>query len=175
MVAGVGNIFLGDDAFGVEVVRQLADRPLPDGVQVADIGIRGVHLAYELLDGCDLLILIDAAQRGESPGSLTLLEVDLSDESAADDDAPPAPLLDPHSLAPDEVLALLRRLGSQPVRTLVVACEPADLTPGIDLSPAVREAVPRAVAMVEEILSGPYAERSADSLPAIMNGRAAAK
>jgi hydrogenase maturation protease len=154
MVAGVGNIFLGDDAFGVEVVRQLAGRPLPEGVRVADFGIRGVHLAYDLLDGCDLLILVDAAQRGEPPGTVTVLEVEASQGVAGGGDALPAPVLDPHSLAPDEVLALLQRLGNAPVRTLLVACEPADLTPGIDLSPVVREAVPHAVRTIEEILSG---------------------
>jgi len=150
LVAGVGNIFLGDDGFGVEVVRQLAARPIPDGVQVADIGIRGVHLAYELLDGCRLLVLVDAAARGEPPGTVTVLEVDPAGEPTGD---PAAPVLDPHSMAPDDVLALLRKLGSPPVRTLVVACEPADLTQGIDLSAPVRAAVPHAIRAVEAILA----------------------
>ena len=76
LVAGVGNVFLGDDAFGVEVVRLLAQRPLPDGVEVADFGIRGVHLVYELLNGCDLFVLVNAAQRGYERGTVTVLEVD---------------------------------------------------------------------------------------------------
>ena len=75
LVAGVGNVFQRDDAFGVEVVRLLAERPWPDGVEIADFGIRGIHLAYELLDGCDLLVLVDAAQRGQEPGTVTVLEV----------------------------------------------------------------------------------------------------
>ena len=77
LVAGVGNVFLRDDAFGVEVVRLLAGRPVPDGVQISDFGIRGVHLAYDLLDGCDLFVLVDAAPRGEAPGTVTVLEVEV--------------------------------------------------------------------------------------------------
>jgi len=146
LVACVGNIFLGDDGFGVEVARQLASRPMPDGVTVKDIGIRGVHLAYELLDGCDLLILVDAAARGEAPGTVTVVEVKQGDNG------PGPTVIDAHGLAPDDVFALLDRMGSRPARTLVVACEPADLTPGMDLSAPVRAAVPHAVRTVEEIL-----------------------
>jgi hypothetical protein len=75
LVAGVGNVFQGDDAFGVEVIKLLASRPRPAGVEVADFGIRGVHLVYELLNGCDLFVLVDAAQRGYEPGTVTVLEV----------------------------------------------------------------------------------------------------
>jgi hydrogenase maturation protease len=146
VVAGVGNIFLGDDGFGVEVVRHLDRQRLPAGVEVVDVGIRGVHLAYDLLDGCDLLILVDTAARGEPPGTVSVLEPRPGDDRAG------APLIDPHSLAPDDVLALLRRLGGQPARTLVVACEPADLGAGMELSAPVRAAVPEAVRLVETIL-----------------------
>ena len=93
LVAGVGNVFLGDDAFGVEVVRLLAGRPVPDGVQVKDFGIRGVHLAYDLLDGCDLFVLVDAAQRGEAPGTVSVIEVEVPEP---DPDA--GPVIDAHSL-----------------------------------------------------------------------------
>ena len=83
LVAGVGNVFLRDDAFGVEVIRLLAGRPVPDGVQVKDFGIRGVHLAYDLLDGCELFVLVDAAQRGEAPGTVTVLEVEVPEPDPA--------------------------------------------------------------------------------------------
>jgi hydrogenase maturation protease len=142
----VGNIFLGDDGFGVEVMRQLAGRPMPPGVELADIGIRGIHLAYELLDGCDLLILVDAAARGLAPGTVSVLEVDAAEDGGG------LPVIDAHGLAPDDVFALLDRMGRRPARTLVVACEPADLAPGIQLSQPVREAVPHAVRAVEDIL-----------------------
>jgi hydrogenase maturation protease len=148
LVAGVGNIFLGDDGFGVAVVRHLAGVPLPPGVRLIDAGIRAVHLAYELLDGCDLLVLVDAAPRGEPPGTLCVLEVGEQDIAEA------VPVIDAHGLAPDQVLALLRRHGSRPGRTLVVACEPADLRPGMELSGPVRAAVPAAARLVETILSG---------------------
>ena len=77
LVAGIGNIFLGDDGFGVEVADRLAGRTLPDGVQVADFGIRGVHLAYELLDGYDALVLVDAVPMGEPPGTVAIIEPEL--------------------------------------------------------------------------------------------------
>jgi hydrogenase maturation protease len=152
VVAGVGNIFLGDDGFGVEVVRALAGRPLPAGVEVVDVGIRGVHLAYDLLDGCALLVLVDTAQRGEAPGTVTVIEPDEPAEPGAPAAAPGRPPLDPHGMAPHQVFDLLTRLGGSPSRTLVVACEPADLGAGMELSEPVRAAVPRAVRLIEEIL-----------------------
>jgi hydrogenase maturation protease len=146
LVAGLGNVFLHDDGFGVEVARRLATRPLPANVEVADIGIRGVHLAFDLLDGADLLILADVAARGEPPGTVTVLEVDLP---TPDDDF--APFMDAHDMGPDAVLALLRKLGGHVERTVVVACEPAELGSGIGLSGPVRAAVDAAVTAIERI------------------------
>lgn len=146
LVAGVGNVFLGDDGFGVEVVRELSRRPVPDGVEIADFGIRGVHLAFELLGGCELLVLVDAAPHGAVPGTVSVLAVD---------ELPDGPsIVDAHGMAPHEVLALLSRLGGRPPeRTFLVAVEPADATEGMDLSPPVRAAVPDAARAVEEILA----------------------
>ena len=146
LVAGVGNIFQRDDAFGVEVIRLLADRPQPAGVEIADFGIRGVHLVYELLNGCDLFVLVDAAQRGYEPGTVTVLEVEPGDT------APAAAVMDAHGLAPAEIFAMLTSMGSRPGRSLIVACEPADASPGMGLSDQVRAALPHAVRAVEEIL-----------------------
>ena len=146
LVAGVGNIFQRDDAFGVEVIRLLEGRPVPPGVKVADFGIRGVHLVYELLDGCDLFVLVDAAQRGCAPGTVTVLEVEPTDMAS------PSGVLDAHGLAPDQVFAMLNSMGSRPGRSLVVACEPADVSAGMGLSDQVRDALPHAVRAVEEIL-----------------------
>ena len=153
LVAGVGNVFLTDDAFGVEVARLLAGRPWPDGVEIADFGIRGVHLVYELLNGCDLFVLIDAAQRGLAPGTVTVLEVD---PAAA---TPDAALMDAHDLTPDAIFAMLASLGGHPGRSLVVACEPADLGAGMGLSDPVRAALPHAVSAVEDILGQLSQER----------------
>lgn len=153
LVAGVGNVFLRDDAFGVEVIRRLAGRPVPDGVQVKDFGIRGVHLAYDLLDGCDLFVLVDAAQRGEAPGTVTVLEVEVPEPDPA-----AGPVIDAHSLTPDGIFALLGSLGGRPGRSLLVACEPADVSAGMGLSGPVEEALPHAVRTVEEILAGRVAE-----------------
>ena len=156
LVAGVGNVFLRDDAFGVEVVRLLAERPQPPGVQIRDYGIRGVHLVYELLDGYELFVLVDAAPRGEAPGTVSVLEVELPSPGAQ-------PVIDAHSLTPDAIFGLLSSLGGHAGRNLVVACEPAEVDPGMGLSDPVREALPHAVRAVEEILAqatgaGPQAD-----------------
>jgi hydrogenase maturation protease len=153
LVACVGNIFLGDDGFGVEVAQHLARQPMPTGVQLADIGIRGIHLAYELLDGCELLVLVDAAPHGQPPGTVSVIEV------GPDTVAPPRPVIDAHGLAPDDVFTLLEQLDARPTRTIVVACEPADVTPGMDLTPAVAAAIPHAVRAVEELLRAETAGR----------------
>ena len=149
LVAGVGNVFLRDDAFGVEVVRLLATRPAPDGVEIRDFGIRGVHLAYDLLAGCDLFVLVDAAARGEPPGTVTVVEVEVPEPDPA-----AGPVIDAHSLTPDGIFALLGSLGGRPGRSLLVACEPADVRAGMGLSEPVREALPHAVRTVEEIVAG---------------------
>jgi hydrogenase maturation protease len=147
LVAGVGNVFQRDDAFGVEVVRLLAEHPVPAGVEVRDFGIRGVHLIYELLNGCDLFVLIDAAPRGEAPGTVSVLEVELPEPD------PSRTIMDAHSLAPDDIFALLASLGGHPGRSLVVACEPADVSPGMGLSEPVEQALPHAVRTVQDILA----------------------
>jgi hydrogenase maturation protease len=115
LVAGIGNVFLGDDGFGVEVVRRLADRPQPTGVEVADYGIRGMDLAYALHDGWDAVVLLDAMPRGLQPGTLSVLEPDLDGLE---------PSVDAHGMDPVKVLALARTLGGVPPRTLVLGCEP---------------------------------------------------
>ncbi|MFG2982029.1 hydrogenase maturation protease [Streptomyces sp. NPDC048258] len=151
LVAGIGNVFLGDDGFGVEAVRGLSAHPLPDHVEVVDFGVRGVHLAYQLLDGYDTLVLVDATARGGDPGTLYLIEAD------AEGPAPPGgAVLDGHHMTPDAVLALLDTLcagtgSTPPRRTLVIGCEPASIEEGIGLSPPVAAAVPRAVRMVLEL------------------------
>ena len=148
LVAGVGNVFLRDDAFGVEVIRLLAEQQHPDGVEIRDFGIRGVHLVYELLNGCDLFVLVDAAPRGEPPGTVSVLEVELPEVDKMD-----RPVMDAHSLNPDAIFALLASLGGRPGRSLVVACEPAEVDAGMGLSDPVREALPHAVRTVQDILA----------------------
>jgi hydrogenase maturation protease len=153
LVAGVGNIFLGDDGFGVETARHMAGQELPDAVEVVDIGIRGVHLAYQLLDGYDTLVLLDATARGGEPG--TLYVIDASQPCASQQPAGAA--LDGHRMSPDAVLALLGTLctgtGARPPRRiLVVGCEPGTVEEGIGLSPPVAVAVPEAARLVGELI-----------------------
>ncbi|MEU9143856.1 hydrogenase maturation protease [Streptomyces sp. NPDC048349] len=150
LVAGIGNVFLGDDGFGVETVRALSAHELPDGVEVVDFGVRGVHLAYQLLDGYDTLVLVDATARGGEPGTLYVIEPD----GGA---GPGGAVLDGHHMSPDAVLALLDTLcagtgTAPPRRTLVVGCEPASVEEGIGLSPPVAAAVPQAARMVLDLL-----------------------
>ena len=152
LVAGVGNVFLSDDGFGVEVVRQLREAGgLPPGVEIVDTGIRGMHLAYQLLDGYDVLVLVDAVARGSDPGTLYVLEHDL--------DAPREAAFDPHGMDPAAVLAQLDGLAAamglaRPLgRVLVVGCEPASLDEGMGLSPAVAAAVGPAVDTVTTLVT----------------------
>ncbi|WP_405014755.1 hydrogenase maturation protease [Kitasatospora sp. NBC_01539] len=153
LVAGVGNIFLGDDGFGVETVRRLAERPLPDGVEVVDFGVRGVHLAYQLLDGYRVLVLVDATERGGEPGTVYLIEADHEPAETPTG----APAVDGHRMGPDAVLALLGALaagtgGRPPERVLVVGCEPAALDEGMSLSAPVAQAVDPAVELVLRVI-----------------------
>ena len=151
LVAGIGNIFFGDDGFGVAVARRLAQRALPDGVQVVDFGIRGMDLAYALLEDYDAVILVDAAPRGEKPGSLYLIEPPMDQDGEV--------ALDTHGMDPVKVLALARVLGARPTRTWLVACEPGFLVAGedyedvlVELSAPVQAAVEEAVSMVESLV-----------------------
>ncbi|MBG0799663.1 hydrogenase maturation protease [Methylocystis sp. L43] len=152
LVACVGNIFNGDDAFGVEVARRLSRRTLPDGVRVIDFGICGIDLTYALMDGYDAVILVDAAQRGEAPGVVSVVK---PDPIPAGDPIAEELALSPHELDPAKVLRLVSALGGTCRRVLLVACEP--LTFGDDegvmgLSEPVTAAVAVAAETVEELI-----------------------
>jgi hydrogenase maturation protease len=147
LVAGIGNVFLGDDAFGVAVARLLLGRPIPAGIEVADFGIRGMDLAFAL-GGYDAAVLVDAVPRGLPPGSLCLIEPDR--EPGELDPA------DSHQMNPLAVLGLAARLGPLPPRLLIVGCEPQRLageadSMSMEMSPAVAQAVERAADLVLEI------------------------
>ena len=150
LVAGIGNIFLGDDGFGVEVANRMAPLPQPDGVVVADFGIRGVHLAYELLGGYDALVLIDAVPIGEPPGTLAVIEPEIAELIAGDDDI--APAMDAHSMNPAVVLGMLAGLGGEVGRVVIVGCQPEVIEEGIGLSAPVTAAIDRAITAVTEVV-----------------------
>lgn len=149
LIAGVGNVVFGDDGFGVEVVRRLADVSLPPGVEVADFGIRGVHLAYQLLEGYDTLILVDAVQREAPPGTVLVIEPDTR-ELGHD--------LDAHGFDPTTVLELARTLGSALPRVVLVGCVPAVLDDGPGLSPVVERAVEEAVRLIPRFVESTRTE-----------------
>jgi hydrogenase maturation protease len=150
LVAGIGNIFFGDDGFGPEVVRHIAapgQPSLPEDVRLVDYGIRGVHLCYDLLDGYAALIIVDAVPAGGRPGEVTVLAVGPQDVAAIDDG------YDPHGMNPVAVLAGLPALGGVLPPTYVVGVHPLDLGEGIGLSEPVRDAVPVASAAVRDLLA----------------------
>lgn len=148
LVAGVGNIFLGDDAFGSEVARRLATRPLPDGVRVTDYGIGGIHLAYDLLGDVDLLVLVDALPTGAAPGTVSLLEVDPTDDVTGG-------TVDSHAMDPAMVFASLRGLGGTVPPTVVVGCEPGEVTERMGLSAVVEAAVEPTIEQILTLLDDP--------------------
>lgn len=171
LIACIGNIFLGDDGFGVEVAQQLRTKQYPKGVQVVDFGIRGMELAYTLLDEYDTLVLVDAVPRGGQPGTVYLIEPDLSQINAEKGAEAGRVALDAHSMDPVKVLAFARTLGARPIHTLVVGCEPGILGAGgeyeemqMGLSEPVQAAVPEAVKMIDTLIQDWYpAEYSSEA------------
>lgn len=146
LVAGIGNIFLGDDGFGSEVVRNAALPQDDPTVQVIDYGIRGMHLAYDLLEHWDTLVLVDAVPSRGNPGTLHIFQADHESDSATTG-------LDAHSMDPAAVFASLRALGGSPPYTVVVGCEAGSVEEGIGLTEPVAQAVPRAARAVNEIVA----------------------
>ena len=153
LVAGVGNVFRGDDAFGIEVVHRLARKTLPDGVKVVDFGIRGIDLTYALLDGYRAAVLVDVLQRGGEPGTVYVVEPDWPSGEDAD---PDELLITPHDLDPAKVLRLVKALGGRCERLVLVGCEPGtfgDEDEGaMGLSPSVAAAVDEAVLTIETLI-----------------------
>lgn len=152
LIAGIGNIFLGDDAFGVEVVRHLSQRPMPEGVRVRDFGIRGLDLTYALMEDYDAIILVDAAPHGENPGTLYVIEPHITDDGSESESDP---LIETHGMNPMKVLRMVKAMGGTPKRLLLVGCEPATLGPEegqMGLSEPVQAAVGEAIVLVESLI-----------------------
>ena len=147
LVAGIGNVFLGDDGFGVEVVRRLNTDPPGEGVDVVDFGIRGVHLAFELADGrYDAAVLVDAVSNGGRPGTLYVIDPD----DNAKEFQPTVP--DAHSLTPDAVLSWIRQVGGKRPRLVIVGCEPLTTDESMELSTPVVKSVELATQMVRALV-----------------------
>jgi hydrogenase maturation protease len=147
LVAGIGNVFATDDGFGPEVAHRLSERDWPDGVRVLDYGIRGMHLAYDLLEPWDVLLLVDAVPDRGAVGTVAVLEIGTEHVGAA-------ARLDAHAMDPATVLATLAALGGHlPPRTLLVGCQVADTREGMGLSAPVAAAVDDAVGVVGWLLA----------------------
>jgi hydrogenase maturation protease len=167
LVAGIGNIFLGDDAFGVEVARELQHRPRPANVRVADFGIRGLDLMYALLDGYEGAIFVDATARGGEPGTLYVIEPELELDAPGQEDHSELSM-EGHNLDPVRVLRLAAAMGSRVRQLFVVGCEPSPMSDfeemAAGLSQPVRNAVGAAVPLVESLVNRLLAAPSGDSL-----------
>jgi hydrogenase maturation protease len=153
LVAGIGNIFLGDDAFGCEVVKELSRRFWPENVHIRDFGIRGFDLTYALLDGYDVTILVDATPRGEVPGTLYTIEPDLNELETLDAGAM---AIETHGMNPLKVLSLVKSMGGELQKIMLVGCEPETFGPEegcLGLSPLVRTAVREAATIVASLVA----------------------
>lgn len=153
LVAGIGNIFLGDDAFGCEVVKRLNERGWPDNVRVVDFGIRGFDLAYALLDNYDVTIFVDATPRGNQPGTLYTIEPALEGLENA---GAQGVMVETHGMDPMKVLGIVKAMGGQFKKILLVGCEPATFGPEegqMGLSAPVEAAVEQAAAVVESLVN----------------------
>ncbi|HLN32530.1 MAG TPA: hydrogenase maturation protease [Gemmataceae bacterium] len=158
LIAGIGNIFFGDDAFGGEVARRLAQRRLPEGVRVVDFGIRGLELTYTLLDPYEAVILVDAVPRGGRVGTVYVLEPEVSAAAAN------GVVVEPHSMDPVKVLRMARELGSTIERVLLVGCEPtpaADDEMQMEMSEPVQAAVEEAITLIESLVTQLLANKCA--------------
>jgi len=156
LIAGFGNLLLGDDGFGVEVVRRLAEGPLPAGAEIVEVGIGGMELVYELMNGCGRLVIVDAVRKGLAPGTLYVFA-----PSEADITPGPEPGIDPHFAEPTRAMKVAKKLGYLPSDVTIVGCEPLCCDLDLRLSPAVRAAVGPAAVRVRELLSGDSSRRQA--------------
>ena len=151
LVAGVGNAWLQDDAFGGEVARRLEHEGVPSGVTVMDFGTSGLDLAYEVMRGYDALILIDASRQGEEPGTLFVIEPQREEFAPSIEDGE---MIDPHHMDPSTVLRFVAAVGGFSGKVVVIGCEPGEVDEvGLGLTPPVEAAVERALALVGETIA----------------------
>ncbi len=156
MIAGVGNMFMKDDGFGGAVIKKMLHKTFPEGVEIKDFGTGGLKLAYDLMKGYDGLILLDASQRGDKPGTLYVIEPEeTSVESNLEDGGP----IDPHGSDPATILRFVKGIGAWPAKVFIVACEPGVVDDfEIGLTEPVNAAVDKAVELVDDILKEIYTE-----------------
>jgi hydrogenase maturation protease len=149
LIAGIGNLFMADDAFGCEVARRLSQRPQPPGVRVVDFGIRSLDLTYAMLDEYEAVILVDAAPRGQSPGTLYVIEPQAAEAKNV--------MLDAHAMDPVKVLQAVAGLGGRTDHVLIVGCEPTPRDPEADwelsLSDPVKAAVDESIPLIESLVT----------------------
>lgn len=154
LVAGVGNVLTTDDGFGVRVVEALRrDETLPTGARLVDVGIGGIHLVQELMDGYDALIVVDAVERGGEPGTVYTLVPEVPEIDDLDEAERAEFLADTHYAVPAKALMLARALAVLPERVYIVGCQPAGVELGLSMSDPVARAVPEAAQRVKDLLA----------------------
>ena len=154
LIACVGNIFLGDDGFGLEVARSLSKRQLPESVSVKDYGIRGFDLAYALLDPWDLVIMVDALPRGEAAGTLYVIEPELNGPASA--------AINPHGMDPVRALSLAASMGAISAQVLVVGCEPLDFGDELEGRMGLSSAIQGVVETASDVILGLIASKASE-------------
>lgn len=154
LVAGMGNVLRHDDGFGVEVARRLVDSDaLPADVKVVEVGIGGIHLVQELMDGYDALVVIDAVERGSAPGTVHLLEAEVADLALWPEEARADFLADMHYTTPVKALVLAKALGVLPPRVFILGCQPGEAEAlGIGLTEPVERAATEAIREIEALV-----------------------
>lgn len=152
LVAGFGNLLLGDDGFGVEVVRRMAKERLPAGAELLEVGIGGMELVFGLMNGCGRLVIVDAVRRGNPPGTIYVFQPSEADLAAGSEQG-----IDPHLTEPTRAMKVAKQLGFLPDEVTIVGCEPERWDLDLTLSPAVRAAVEEAVVRVREVLAAEHA------------------
>ena len=151
LIAGMGNDLCQDDGFGIVVLRRLAETGVPDGVRLYEAGIAGIGMVQELMDGFDALVIVDAVDRGDPPGTVTLLETSVPELASFSDEERRIMLADTHYVIPSKALVLCKALDVLPSSVYILGCQPASCDLGIGLTPAVEAAVPEAVHLLQEL------------------------
>ncbi len=153
LIAGMGNVLRRDDGFGVEVARRLTQQALPPGVKVIEVGIGGIHLVQELMDGYDMLLVIDALERGSQPGTTHVLQAEVPDLDTWPETERQDFLADMHYTTPSKALILAKALGVLPPKVFIVGCQPVDAADiGMGLSDPVERAIGAVVREIEKIV-----------------------
>ncbi len=161
LVAGVGNDLLGDDGFGIAVIRRFFEGGVPEGVEVFESGIAGIRMVQELMDGYEALVIVDATDRGEEPGTVCLLEVEVPDTEELTEEGRQEFLADTHLAVPSKALTLARAIDVLPPRVYILGCQPKECELGMGLSEPVERGAAEATRRLRKLCASLVREPTA--------------